>query len=186
MDLVGKVMFQFFNMLFRLVLSFLPRSKHLFISWLQSPSAVVLEPKKIKSVTVSTVFPSICHEVMGLDAMILVFSMLSFTPAFSLSSFNSSRSSLVPPHFLPWGSDICISEAIDISPSSLDSSLCFIQPIISQHVLCIELNKQGDNIQPWHTPWNHSIVSCLVLTVASWPSYRFLRSEVRWSGIPSL
>ena len=62
---VGKVMSLLFNMLSRLVITFLPRSKHLLISWLQSPSAVILEPKKIKSVTVSIVFPSICHEVMG-------------------------------------------------------------------------------------------------------------------------
>ena len=62
-----------FNMLSRLVITFLPGSKRLLISWLQSPSAVILEPKKIKSVTVSTVSSSICHEVMGLDAMILVF-----------------------------------------------------------------------------------------------------------------
>ena len=59
-----------FNMLSRLVITFLPRSKRLLISWLQSPSAMIFEPPKIKSVTVSTVFPSICHEVMGLDAMI--------------------------------------------------------------------------------------------------------------------
>ena len=71
----------------RLVIAFLPRSKHLLISWLQSPSAVILEPKKIKSVTVSIVSPSLCHEVMGPDTMILVFWMLSFKPAFSLSSF---------------------------------------------------------------------------------------------------
>ena len=70
---VGKVMPLLFNMLSRLVITFLPRSKRLLISWLQSPSAVILEPKKIKSVTVSTVSPSICHEVMGPDAMILVF-----------------------------------------------------------------------------------------------------------------
>ena len=66
----------------------LPRSKRLLISWLQSPTAMILEPKKIKSVTVSTVSPSICHEVMGPDAMILVFWMLSFKPIFSLSSLN--------------------------------------------------------------------------------------------------
>ena len=71
-------------MLSRLVTAFLPRSKCLLISWLQSPSAVILEPRKIKSAIVS---PSICHEVMGLDAMILVFRMLSFKPTFSLSSF---------------------------------------------------------------------------------------------------
>ena len=70
---VGKVMSLFFNMLSRLVIAFLPRSKHLLISWLQSPSAVTLEPKKIKSLTVSIIPPSICHEVMGPDAMIFVF-----------------------------------------------------------------------------------------------------------------
>ena len=65
---VGKVMSLLLNMLSRLVITFLPRSNHLLISWLQSPSAVILEPRKIKSATVSTVSPSICHEVMGLDA----------------------------------------------------------------------------------------------------------------------
>ena len=72
-DLVGKVMSLLFNMLSRLVINFLSRSKHLLISWLQSLSAVILEPRKIKSATVSIVSPSICHEVMGPDAMILVF-----------------------------------------------------------------------------------------------------------------
>ena len=75
----------FFNMLSRLVISFLLRSKHLLISWLQSPSAVILEAPKIKPVTVSVVSPSICHEVMELDAMIFVFSMLSFKPVFHSS-----------------------------------------------------------------------------------------------------
>ena len=70
---VGKIMSLLFNMLSRLVITFLPRSKRLLISWLQSPSAVILEPPKIKSDTVSTVSPSICHEVMGPDAMIFVF-----------------------------------------------------------------------------------------------------------------
>ena len=69
---VGKVMSLFFNMLSRLVITFLPRNKHLLISWLQSPSAVILEPKKIKSDTISTFSPSISHEVMGPDAMIFV------------------------------------------------------------------------------------------------------------------
>ena len=70
---VGKVMLLLFNMLASYVIAFLSRSKHLLISWLQSTSTVILEPKKIKSVTVSTFSPSICHEVMGPDAMILVF-----------------------------------------------------------------------------------------------------------------
>ena len=71
--LVGKVMSLLFNMLSRFVIDFLPRNKCLLISWLQSPAAVILEPKKIKSLTVSIVSPSICHEVMGPDAMILAF-----------------------------------------------------------------------------------------------------------------
>ena len=71
--LVGKVMSLLFNMLSSFAIAFLPRNKHLLISWLQSPSSVILEPKKIKSVTVSIVSPSICHEVMGLDPMVFVF-----------------------------------------------------------------------------------------------------------------
>ena len=84
---VRKVMSLLFDMLSRFVIASLPRSKHFLISWLQSPSTVILEPKKLKSVTVSIFSPSICCEVMGLDAMILVFCMLSFKPAFSTLSF---------------------------------------------------------------------------------------------------
>ena len=79
---VGKVMSLLFNMLSRFVIAFLPRSKYLLMSWLQSPSAVILEPKKVKSVTVSIVSPSICHEVMEPDAMVFIFWLLSFQPAF--------------------------------------------------------------------------------------------------------
>ena len=84
---VDKVVSLLFNMLFRLVIIFLPRSKRLLISWQQSPSAVILEPQRIKSATVAS-FPICCHEVMGLDAIILVFWMLSFKPTFSLSCFS--------------------------------------------------------------------------------------------------
>ena len=84
---IGKVMSLLLNMLYRLVIIFLPRSKCLLIPWLQLPSAVILEPRKIKSAIVSTISPSIWHEVMRLDAMILVFWMLNFKPTFSLSSF---------------------------------------------------------------------------------------------------
>ena len=70
---VGKVMYLHFNMLSRFVIAYLPRSKHLLILWLHSPFAVILETKKIKSLTVSIVSPSICHEVLGPDAMILSF-----------------------------------------------------------------------------------------------------------------
>ena len=84
---VGKVMSLLLNTLSRLVVSFLPRSKHLLISWLQSPSVVILEPQKIKSDTASTVSPSISHDVMGPDAMIFISWMLSFKPTFSFSTF---------------------------------------------------------------------------------------------------
>ena len=88
---VGKLMSLLLNMLSRLVITFFPRSKCPLISWLWSPSAVILEPRKIKPATVSTVSPSIYHEVMGQDAMIIVFWMLSFKPTFSLSSITLIR-----------------------------------------------------------------------------------------------
>ena len=122
---VGKVMSLLFNMLSRLVIAFLPRSKSLLNSWLQWPSAVILEFKKIKSVTVFIVSPFICHEVVGLDAMVLVFWIknLSFL---STPLSLSSRGTLVL-HFL--------SEVIDISPGNFDST--FIQPSILHDVLFI-------------------------------------------------
>ena len=153
---VNKVMSLLFNMLSRLVITFLPRSKHLLISWLQSASVVILESPKIKSDTVSTVSPSICHEVMGPDAVILVFWKLSFKPTFSLCSFAFIKR---------------------LFSSSLSAKKCV--------VICIY--KQGDNIQPWRTPfpfWNQCVVPCPVLTVASWPAFRFLKRQVRWSVIP--
>ena len=100
-NFVGKVMSLLFNKLSRLVIAFLWRSKRLLISWLQSPSAVILEPPKIKSVTVSIVSLSISHEVMRPDAMILVFWMLSLSQFFHSPLPPSSRGSLVPLHFLP-------------------------------------------------------------------------------------
>ena len=128
---VGKVMSLLFNMLSRLVIIFLSMSKHLLISWLQSPSAVILEPQKIKSATVS---PSICHEVMGPDAMILVFWMLSF---FTLLFHFHQEALQFFFTFCHKGGVICISEIIDISSDSLDSSLCFIQPSVSHDLFCI-------------------------------------------------
>ena len=96
---VDKVMSLLFNMLFRLVITFLPRSKCLLISWLQSPSAVILEPPKIKSVTISIVTPSICHEVIGPNALILVF-WIFLSQLFHSPLSLSSRGSLVL-HLLP-------------------------------------------------------------------------------------
>ena len=126
-----------FNMLSMLVITFLTRSKHLLISWLQSPSAVILEPKKIKADTASTVSPSIPLEVMGPDAMILVLWMLSFKLTFSLSSVTFikrlfSYSSLSAIRVVSSAYMI-----IGISPGNLDFSLCFCQPSVSHDVLCI-------------------------------------------------
>ena len=185
---VGKGMSLLLNMLSRLVIAFLPRNKHLLISWLQSPSAVILEPPKIKSVTISTISPSICHEVMGPDAMILVFWMLSFKPTFSLSSFtfikrlfSSSSLSGIRVVSSAYLRLLIFLLAISI-PACASSSLEF-------HLMysAYKLNKRDDNIQLWNTPfpiWNQSVVPCPVLTVASWPVYRFLRSLVWWFGIP--
>ena len=91
MVLWSKVTSLLFKMLPRFLMAFLPRSKHLWISWLQFLPPVILEPKKIKSVTVSFFFPSLCHEVMGPDAMILVFWILSLKSFFSLSSLTFFR-----------------------------------------------------------------------------------------------
>ena len=124
---VGKVMSLLFNVLCRLVITFLPGSKGLLISWLQSPSAVIVEPRKIKSVTASIISPSIGHEVMGLDAMILVFWMLSLKPTFSLSSFT----------FIKRLFSSSLSAIRVVSSAYLDSSWCILQPSISHDVLCI-------------------------------------------------
>ena len=145
--LIGKIMSLLFNMLFRLVIAFLPRNKSLLISWPQLSSAMILEPLKVKSLTVCIVSPSICYEVMGPDAMILVFWMLSFKPTFSLSSFtfikrlfsSSSLSAIRVVSSVYLRFFFFISEIIDISPGNLDSSLCLIQPSISHVVLCIKV-----------------------------------------------
>ena len=147
-----------------------------------------LEPKKIKSVTASIVSPSISYEVMGLDAMILVFWMLNFKPAFSLSAFtfinrlfSSSLLSAVRVLSSPYLRLLIFLLAILI-PACASSSLAF-------HMMhsAYKLNKRGDIIQPWCTPfpiWNQSVVPCLVLRLLPWPAYRFLKRQFRWSGIP--
>ena len=143
---VGEVMSMLFNMLSRSVITFLTRSKHLLISWLQSPSAVILEPKKIKSVTVS---PSISHEVMGLDAMILLFSVLSFKPIFHSPVSLSSRGSLFLLHFLLVS---LVSSAylrlLIFLPAVLISTCASSNPKFLMMYSIYKLNKQGDNIQP--------------------------------------
>ena len=139
----------------------------------------------MKSATVS---PSICREVMGLDAMILVFWMLSFkqlfhSPLFTFIKRLFSASSLsnirvVSSAYLR----LLIFLLVILIPAYTSSSPAFLMMYSAY-----KLNKQGDNIQPWHTHfliWNQSVVPCPVLTVASWPAYRFLKRQVRWSGIP--
>ena len=162
----------------------LPRSKRLLVSWLQLPFAVILEPKKI-NVTVSQ---SIWHEVMELGTMIFVFWMLGFKSTFLLSSFT----------FIKRIFSSYLLSAIRVVSSAYMKLLIFLQAILipdcassSPAFLMMysayKLNKQGDNIQPWHTPfpiWNQSVVPCLVLTVASWPANRFLKRQIRWSSIP--
>ena len=170
------------NMLSRFVIAFLSRGKHLIISWLQSPSEVILEPRKIESVTVSIVSPSISHEVMGPDDMIFVFWILSFKPTFSLSSFT-----FIKRLFSSSLSAIRVVSSAYLRLLILLLGLCFFQPSVLMMYSAYKLNKQGDNIQPWCTPfpiWNQTVVPCSVLTVASWPAYRFLKRQVRWSGNP--
>ena len=137
------------------------------------------------SPSVSTVYPSICHEVMGLNAMILVFWMLSFKPTFSLSSFtfikklfSSSLLSVIRVVSSAYLRLLIFLTAILISTYA-SSSLAF-------HMMysAYKLNKQSDNICTPFSIWNQSIVPCPVPAVASWPAYRFLRRQVRWFGIP--
>ena len=161
-DLCGKVISLLFNMLYRLVITFLPRSKCLLIEWLQSPSSGILEPRKIKSATVSTLSPSICHEVIGPDTMILVFWMLSFKQTFSLSCFtfikrlfkSSSLSAIrvVSSAYL---------RLLIFLPAILIPACASSSPPFLMMYSAYKLNKQGDNIQPWHTPfpiWKQCVV----------------------------
>ena len=172
-------------MLSRLGIAFLPTSKYLFILWLQSPSAVILEPKKIKPVIVS-LSPSMSHEMMGPDAKIFIFWMLSFKPAFSLSYsfikrlFSSSLSVIrvVSSAYL---------NLLIFLPAILSTAWASSTPAFHMMYSAYKLNKQGDDIQPWRTSFptfSQSVVPCPVLTDSSWPAYRFLRKQVRWRGIP--
>ena len=166
---IGKVMSLLFSTLSRFVITFLPRGNRFPISWLQSPSAVILEPRKRKSITAPRFSPSVRHEVMGLDAMILVSLIFSFKLAFSpsfvtlikrlFSSFLLSTIRVVSSTYLKL-----------ILSSNLDSSFNPSSPEF--HMMCsvYKLNKQGDNKQPCHTPFsilNQSVVPYRVITVAS-------------------
>ena len=125
---------------------------------------------------------------MGLDAMILVYWMLSFKPTFSLSSFTFikrlfSSSSLSAKRVV----SSAYLRLLIFLPPILIPACASSSPAFLMLYSAYKLNKQGDNIWPWRTPfpiWNQSVVPCPVLTVASWPAYRFLKRQVRWSGIP--
>ena len=145
MDFVGKVMSLFFNAPSRFVIAFLPRSKHLLISWLQSLSTVIL---------VSTVSPPIYHEVMGPDAMIFLFWMLSFKPAFSFSSFTPSRASFnsASLYAIRVVSSAYLSLLI-LLPTILIPACASSSPAFLMMYSAEKLNKQGDKIQPWCTPF---------------------------------
>ena len=172
-----------FKMQSSLDIAFLWGNKHILISWLLSPAALILESKKVKCLTVSTVSPSICHGVMGPDTMILFFKYWVLTKLFHFAQ----EASQFLFAFCHNGGVICISEVINISPSNLDSSMCFMQLAFCMMYSAYKLNKQSDNIPSWCTPfliWNQSVVPCPVLTFAFWPGYRFLRRQVRCSGIP--
>ena len=185
---VDKVVTLLFNMLSRLAIAFLSRSKCLLISWLQSPCAVILEPPKVKPVTVSIVSPSIFHEVMGLDAMILMFWMLSFTSFFTLL-FHFHQEAL---QFLFAFCHRVVSSAylrlLIFLTAILIPACASSSPAFHMIYSAYKLNKQADSIQPWHIPFQFGASplfhACPVLTVASWPAYRFLRRQIRWSGIP--
>ena len=184
---VNKVMPLLFNMLSMFVIAFLPRCKSLnFMAAVTISSDFGAQKNKVCHCF--RYFPSICHEVMGLDAMILVFWMLSFKPTFSLFSFtfikrlfSSSLLSAIRVVSSAYLRLLIFLLAFLIS-ACVSSSLAF--PMIYS---AYKLNKLGDNVQPWHTTfpiWNQSVIPYLVLTAVSWPAYRFLRRQVWWSGIP--
>ena len=129
----------------------------------------------------------IYHEVMGLDAMILVFFNVEFKPAFSLSSFTFIKRLFCSPFSAISMVLSVYLRLLILLPAILIPACSSYSPAFHMMYSSYKLNKQGDNIQTWHIPfpiWNQSIVPCLVLTVAFWPAYRFLRRQVRWSGIP--
>ena len=181
---VCKVKYLFFNILYRFVIAFLPRSKHLFISWLQLLSAVILEPKKIKSGTISSFPQYMWHEVMEQDAMILdliFFLMFSFKWDFSLSFtlmkslFSSPSLSAIRVLLFAYLRLFRFSLTVLI-PACDSSSLAF-------HMMhAYKLNKQGGNIQSCLILFpvlNQLVFPCSFLPVASWPAHRFLRRQVR-------
>ena len=171
-----------FNMLSRLVIAFLPRSKRLLISWLQSPSTKILKPKKIRSATASAFPTSICHKVMGQMpwsqffewVLSHLFYSLTFKRLISSSSLSAIR--VLSSAYLR----LLIFLSTILIPVCDSSSLAFCMTYSGY-----KLNKKGDSRNPC-IPFpvlNQSVVPRKVLIAASWPAYRFLQRQVRWSGI---
>ena len=151
LSFVGKVMSLLFNILSMFSIAFLRRSKHLLISWLQSLSAMILEPKKIKSAAVSIFFPIYLPSNDGTRCHDLVFWMLSFKPTFSLSSFTFIKrlfSSLLSA--IRVVSSACLRVLIFL-PAILIPAYASPSPAFHMLYSAYKLNKQGDNIQPWRT-----------------------------------
>ena len=166
-----------YNTVSKFIRAFLPRSNRLSVSWLQSPSAVILNPKKIVSVTVYNFSPSICHDIMGPHVITLVFWMLSFKSVVLLSFFTLIKRLFNSSSF----------SAIRVVSSAYLRLLIFLPPILIPGynsssplflMMCLvyKLNKQGDSRQPCHIPFsilNQSVVPYRVLTVASLPTSGF-------------
>ena len=187
MDLFQQSSVSIFNVLSRLVIAVLPRNKLLSISWLQSPSAVILGPPKIKSLTGSIVFPSYFPWSDG--TWILWSSFLAcwvYANFFTLLFHFHQEAVWFLFAFCHKCGVICCLRLSTFLQAILIPACASSSPAFLIMYSAYKLNKHGDNIQPWHTPlpvWNQS-VPCPVLTVASRPAYRFLRRQVRWSGIP--
>ena len=167
-----------------MVISFLPRSKHLLISWQQSPSSVILEPKK-QGLSLFPLFPHLFTrkwwERMPWSVFFKcwVLSQIFHSPLFAfIKRFFTLAITVLSSAYLR----LLIFLPVILTPACTSSS-----PAFCMMYSAYKLNKEGDNIQPWRNPfliWNQSVVPCRVLTVASWPAYRFLRRQVKWFGIP--
>ena len=178
-----------FNRLSRFIIAFLPRSKRLLISWLHSPSAVILESKKIVCHCFHC-FPIYLPWSYGTECHDLRFLNVEFQASFFTLLFHPRQESLyflfTFCHFARVVSSAYLRLLIFLLAILIPACASF-SPAFCMMYSAYKLNKQGDNIQPWRTPspiWNQSVVPCQVLTVASWPAYIFLKRQIRWSGIP--
>ena len=168
-------------------MAFLLKNKCLFISWLQPPAIVILELKQMKYDTVSTFLPSICHVVMQPDAMLFDFWMLTFKPVLSLSSFTFIKRLFSSSYYAIKGVSSAYLMLLILLQAILIPACESSSPAFCMMYSIYKLNKQGDNIQPWHISFsilNQPVVPCPIITLASCPAYRFFSRQVRWSGIP--